>query len=166
MASPTAFEATIDRLDPVPVDSGVCRRVTAALLARGDAAFVNYIERHAVRAGATGANLDRFRNSAKLAPDDKAVIVDLSPDVFAELGIDPRKSPLFSVGAILGLHALNLWQCVDELKELANARNGGTPTPPKTTTPPPATPGAGVIVSDPVTPPGAPQPVYAGGNAS
>lgn len=91
------------------------------------------------------------------------MIVDLSPDVFAELGIDPRKSPLFSVGAILGLHALNLWQCVDELKELAKDREPRPAPKPSTT---PGVPGPGVIVTDPVTPPGAPPLVTAGGNAS
>lgn len=81
--------------------------------------------------------------------DDRALIVDLTPDVFAELGIDARKSPLITVGAVLGLHVTNLWLAVDELKELAKQRE--TPAPAKPTSPTP-TPPAGVAPTDPPRP--------------
>lgn len=149
-------EASVDGLPPVPVDAGVARRVAESIITRGDAACVNWIERHAVKAGAAGERLDRCRVAARLAANDRQLIVDLSPDVFAELGIDPRKSPLVTVSAVFALHALNLWQVVDELKELARERQprpvAGTD---RTTSPPPA---PGDTVTDPVKP-GAPSKV-------
>ena len=142
-------EASADRLAVVPVDSGVARRVAGAVLTRSEAITVRWIERHAAKAGATGAALDRFRDAARFTVDDRALIVDLTPDVFAELGIDARKSPLITVGAVLGLHVTNLWLAVDELKELAKQRE--TPAPAKPTSPTP-TPPAGVAPTDPPRP--------------
>jgi hypothetical protein len=119
------------------VDPGVCQRTTAAILRRLDAIGVRYIERAAAKAGAAGPDLNRFRTAASLPRDDQTLIVDLSPDLLRELGLDPRSYPLITVCGVLGLHATNLWLCVQDLKDLQaqrltqNAPKAGASGPPE-----------------------------------
>jgi hypothetical protein len=121
-------------LAPVAVDDILAERTAGALLRRGDAFTVNYIEREA-RATADAVKLsdadrdkilNRFRSSAGLSVDDKKLLIDLSPDVCRELGIDLRKFALWTALGVIGLHGLNIWQCVQELKDMRRS----IPTPP------------------------------------
>jgi len=93
-------------------------------------------------------------------------VVDLSPECFAELGIDPRKSPLLTVGAVLGIHVANLWLVVDEMKKLALERHSmgqPVPVPVKTSL---TAQRVAVALTDPPRPPNAPPEVMADNNAS
>lgn len=117
-----AGEAPGDGLAPVPVDPGLVQRTCAAVLGRADAFTTRWVETEARRAGAEGAALDRFRRAASLPVADRQLIVDLSPDIAAELGLDPRQAPLWIAGAVLTAHGANLWLAVSELRELQAAR--------------------------------------------
>lgn len=121
VALPTG-QATADGLAPVPIDPGLVERTTAAILNRCDAFTRRWIEGEARKAGAAGATLDRFRVAAGLPPADRQLIVDLSPDIWAELGIDPRQFPLWIAGAVLLAHAGTLWLTVDELRGMQAER--------------------------------------------
>lgn len=115
-------EAPADSLVPPPLDRSVCVRTTASILKRCDAITVRWVEGHARRAGADDRTVARFRESAALAPADRELIADLSPEILAEMGIDPHKYPLFVVAGILGLHGTNLWLAVDDLKRMQQER--------------------------------------------
>jgi hypothetical protein len=117
-----------DRLAPVPVNPGLVTRTTGSILTRIDLFTQGYVERHAVAAGATGKTLDRFRDSACLAPADRKLLAELSPDVCAELGISPRALALGAVSLIFLFHGANLWSAVQELKEM---RQQPAPKPPQ-----------------------------------
>jgi hypothetical protein len=123
-------QAPADSLEPVEIDDGLCQRTAAALLTRADTAIVGKVDREA-RATCDALKLidaerekilTRFRRSSGLSAGDQRLIVDLSPDVCRELGIDPRQFALWTVGGVLGLHAWNIWQAIDELKELRRER--------------------------------------------
>ena len=47
------------------------------------------------------------------------MIVDLSPEVFAAIGVNPKHYPLVVVAGVLGLWATDVWLAIDELKTLA-----------------------------------------------
>lgn len=118
-------EASGDGLAPVPVDPALCQRTTTAILKRCDAITVRWVEGHARRAGADDRSMARFRDAASLAPADRELISELSPDILAELGVDPKSYPFLTAAGILGLHATNLWLAVDDLKRMAAEREGG-----------------------------------------
>jgi len=122
MGAVGATEAPADGLAPVSVDPGLVERTTAAILNRCDAFTRRWIESEARKAGATGTTLDRFRSAAGLPPADRQLIVDLSPDIWTELGIDPRQFPLWIAGAVLIAHAGTLWLTVDELRGMQAER--------------------------------------------
>lgn len=115
-------QAPADGLAAVPIDTALVQRTTAAILSRGDAFTVRWVETEARKAGAEGTTLGRFRSAAALPAADRQLIVDLSPDIAAELGVDPRQWPIFIAGAVLLAHSANLWLCVSELKEMQEAR--------------------------------------------
>jgi hypothetical protein len=156
-------------LAPVEIDVDLCKSTTAALLNRANIATAGWIEREANSTAdairLSGAERDkvlaRFRLAANLKAADQALITDLSPDVFRALGVDPRQVALYAVVGIMGLHGFNLWQCVQELKDM---RRSSQPEPERTTAPEPArTPGAanreGVStqnIPNPAPPKGAP----------
>lgn len=104
------------------IDDLLCKRTATAILERADAFTVATVERHARDAGAVGETVDRFRRAASLGSNDKKLIVELSPDVCRELGIDPRQFAVWTVVGVLGLHGLNIWQCVQELKGMKAAK--------------------------------------------
>ena len=122
MASLAPYQTPGDGLAVPEIDPGLCRRTASALLERGDAFSIAWIEREAQAAGAHGPILDRFRDAAALAPSDKKLLVEISPDVCRELGIDPRQFAVYTAVGVLGLHAVNLWQCVGELREMRRQR--------------------------------------------
>jgi hypothetical protein len=113
-------------LESVEIDDTVCQRTAAAILGRANTATVGWIEREASATVETlrlneaqrDKMLARFRGAASLPPADQKLIVDLSPDVCRELGLNPRQFAVYTVGGVQALHSFNLWQCVQELKDL------------------------------------------------
>ncbi len=53
---------------------------------------------------------------------DKKLLVEISPDVFQELGIDPRRCAIYTAIGVLGFHSWNLYGCVRELREMQKER--------------------------------------------
>lgn len=134
-ASPVAVPAaaSADSLPPVPVDSSLARRTAGSILRRCDAATVRYLEGQARAAQLGAEKVADVAGKARLPMDDQALICDLAPDICAELGIDPRKSPLLVAGAVLTAHVFTLGMLVMELRELREA------TQPKPAPKPPVT---------------------------
>lgn len=131
MASGVPGETSPDSLGPVDIDPALCKGVTNAILGRANLAASTWIEREAnatleaIRAEpeARGKMLARLRLAANLKNADQELIGDLSPYVFKELGVNPAQLALYAVGGILSIHAFNLWQCVEELKDLRRSRS-------------------------------------------
>jgi hypothetical protein len=111
-------QAPGDSLPLVAPDAALCQRTTAALLRRIDAITVRWISHEAVKAGASAKILSEFQSSASLAAPDRELIAELSPDILVELGISPRQFPIVTAAAVVGLHSINLWQCVGELRDM------------------------------------------------
>lgn len=156
-----------DGLAPVAIDSGLAQRTTAAILNRADAFAVGYIERE-LQATAAVAPIpqdiaDRLRNAAGLPVADKKLLVEISPDVFQELGIDPRRCALFTAGGVLLFHGWNLYQAIQELREHrreaapapAAAAPAAAPAPQAAPTQAVLTPAVAGIPSPMAAPPGA-----------
>lgn len=158
-------------LAPVEIDAGLCQRTVAAILNRTDAFAVQWIEREA-RAAAKGIDpvkadplIDRFRSAAALPVADKKLLIEISPDVFQELGWDPRKFALWTAVGVLGLHTVNLWQTVQELRDMKTrdvidvksevvkppASTSGPARPAETAPKPAVDPGGQTIVKFPST---------------
>jgi hypothetical protein len=107
-----------DGLELVPVDASIARRTASAIINRIDPLCVNWLTREAKAAGATDKTLDRFRTAAGFSVDDKKLLTDLAPDICSELGINPRKFALWTALGVVGMHGVNLWLCVDELRTI------------------------------------------------
>jgi len=154
-----ASAAASDGLATPPVDPGLCQRTAAAILNRTDAVTVGWVASAARKAGAEGATLERFRGAARLPKDDRQLIIDLAPDIAAELGLDPRKFPLLIAAGVFVAHWANLWLAVDELKQLRAKQT--QPTPPKSSSAPPApTVTVPAPVATPAKPPNAPAEIF------
>jgi hypothetical protein len=136
VASVSQTQAPDNSLESVEVDDGICQRTTAAILRRADTAVVGKVER-SVNATADACKFDdskrekalaRMRRACALSNDDQKLIVDLSPDVCRELGINPRQFAVGTVVTVLGLHAFTIWEALDEMKEMR--RDAARPTAP------------------------------------
>src|SRR5437867_5944601 len=71
-----------------------------------------------VQAGATSEILARCDRAATLPKDDRALLVDLSPEVFASLGLNPRHYPVAVFAGVLGFWATDLWLAVQDLRAM------------------------------------------------
>ncbi len=111
-------EASHGGLPLVPVDAGFARRTAIVTLNKLDGVAAAWITREARAANITGNDLSNLTSKASLANDDKQLIGDLAPDICAELGIDPRKSPLIVAGAVLAAHGASLFMAVMEIREM------------------------------------------------
>jgi len=118
LAPLASAEASDSGLAAVPIDAALARRCTAIVLARCDSVAVRYVGTAAVKAGITGETLVRLERGAALSKDDKALMVDISPDVFASLGLNPRNFPVALFLGTLGAWATDLWLVVEEIKAL------------------------------------------------
>lgn len=112
-------QASAGGLAPVPVDGGVARRCASAIINRLSSTEKRFLTRKARAVGVDGNALADLTAKAGFDSDDTALISDLAPDVCAELGIDPRRSALFTVGTVLSIHGLSLLATVMELNEMA-----------------------------------------------
>lgn len=113
-------EAPTDGLAPEPIDAGLARRTTAAVLSRCESIAVLYIGNAARESGATGEVLARLERAAALSKDDKAVMVDISPDVLSAMGVNPRHFPVAVFFGMFGAWATGLWMAVQEIKAQKN----------------------------------------------
>jgi hypothetical protein len=111
-------EAPGGGLAPVEVDSGIVKRTTAALLNRCEAIGCRVITNAARDAGAADNLVARFDAKARLQKDDKELMIELSPDVARELGIDMHKCASVVFAGTLGLYITDLWLLVNELKKM------------------------------------------------
>ena len=118
VASVASAETSLGGLPPVPVDAGFARRTALVTLNKFDAVTSAWITREARSANITGNTLADLTSKASLAGDDKNLIADLAPDICAELGVDPRKSPLIVAGAVLAAHGASLLMAVMEIREM------------------------------------------------
>ena len=122
LASPVAAgapaEASPDSVVDPAIDAGLVQRTTSTLLSRCESIAQSYVGKHARAAGAEGATLDRLTRAACFKKDDKALMVEISPDVAASLGVNPRHYPVAVFCGCLGLWATDLWLAVNELKQL------------------------------------------------
>lgn len=116
-------------LAPVPIDAGLVQRTTNAVLTRCENIARRYVNTAAREAGATGETLARFDRAATLPKDDRALMVDLSPDVAALLGVNPRHYPLAVFVGTAGLWATDIWLAVQELKAMKEERKKAEPAP-------------------------------------
>jgi hypothetical protein len=119
--APTA-QAPDAGLAPVEVDAVLARRTASAILNRGDAFAVSWLCGHAKAAGANDDTIAGLRSKASLPVDDKKLLVELAPDVCQELGIDPRKMALWTVGGVLVFHGWNIVMAAREFKEAAREK--------------------------------------------
>src|SRR5207302_10756996 len=111
-------------LAAVPIDAGLARRTTNAVLNRCEA-IARRVVGNAAQAAVKGLDqgtavetLARFDRAASLPKDDRALMVELSPDVCAALGINPRNFPVAIFFGTFGLWATDLWLAVQELKAM------------------------------------------------
>ncbi len=124
VATVAPAETSGDGLVAVPIDAALARRTTAAVLARCDSIAIRYVGNAARQVGATGETLARLERAAALSKDDKTLMIEISPDVFAALGINPRHFPVAVFLGTFGAWATDLWLAVHEIKNLKPATNG------------------------------------------
>jgi hypothetical protein len=111
-------------LPAVQPDDGLCKRTAKTVLERWETKDKRNVKAAAkfAKPSATAEELANYERSICLPSPDKTLLVELSPDVARELGIDPRH---FAIGIFLGVlvdHRLEVWKAIDELKEIGRAR--------------------------------------------
>ncbi len=109
-------------LNPVDVDAGFARRTAIVGLNKCDTVTKAWLTRKARAAGAEGNELSDLVAAGGFSGDDKQLLGDLAPDICAELGINPRKSPLIVAGAIVAAHATSIALAVMRLNELTEKK--------------------------------------------
>lgn len=119
-------EASSPGDDAEPIDAGLVQRTTSAVLARVESIARRYVGDAARKAGAQGETLARLERAAALPRDDRALMVELSPEVAASLGVNPRHYPVAVFVGCLGLWGTDLFLAVQELKQL-QAQRSATP---------------------------------------
>lgn len=139
-------EASGGGLAAVPIDAGLVQRTTGAVLTRCESIARRYVGTAARDAGATGETLARFERAATLSKDDRSLMIELSPDVFTSLGINPRNFPVAVFFGTFGLWATDLWLAVQDLKAMKEKRPESTSSVTTTAT----------VLPMPGTPPNAP----------
>lgn len=122
VASLAKTEATDGGLAAEPIDAGLVQRTTNSVLNRFEAIARRVIGNAARDAGATGETLARFDRAASLPKDDRALMVELSPDVCAAMGVNPRNFPTAIFFGTLGLWTTDLWLAVQDLKAMKEAK--------------------------------------------
>lgn len=124
LASVATAQAPGSGLPAVPPDPGLCQRVTGAVLARVEAIARAKLLRAAREAypNAQPETLRRFNAAASLSPADKALMIELSPDVLRELGLDPKRYCLAVFFGTLSMWGIDMWLAIDDLKQEARER--------------------------------------------
>ena len=118
LASVEQIDATDGGLAAVPLDAGLVRRTTAALLSRCDSIAVRYVGTAARQVGAPVEAINRLERAAALSKDDKSLLIEIAPDVFTSLGVNPRHFPVAVFCGTMGAWATDLWLAVQEIKAL------------------------------------------------
>ena len=107
-----------DTLDAEPVDAGLVQRTTGAVLTRCESIARRIVSNAAREADAPPEMVARFDRAASLPKDDRALMVELSPDVAAAFGLNPRHYPIGIFLGTFGLWATDIWMAVQELKAM------------------------------------------------
>lgn len=115
-------EAPDGGLAPVPIDAALARRTTAVVLTRCESIAVRYVGNAARKVGAKSEDVARLERAAALSKDDKALMVDLAPDVCTSMGLNPRHFPVAVFFGTFGAWATDLWLAVEEIKASASKK--------------------------------------------
>jgi hypothetical protein len=122
VASLAPGEAPDDGLAPEGIDAGLVQRTTRSVLARLEAIARSKVNAAAREAHAPSEMVARLDRAASIPPDDRRLMIDLSPDVAASLGLNPRNYPVAVFCGCLGLWGADLALAVNELKQIAADR--------------------------------------------
>lgn len=166
-AAVATAQASDDLLDTTPVDAGLVQRTTSAVLSRCESIARRYVGNAARKAGAAGETLARLDRAASIPKDDRALMVELSPDVAAALGMNPRHYPVAVFCGCMGLWATDLFLAVQELKAMEAERNLKPATTGASLGGRLSDPGASLslgdrTIADPPLPAGLPKPIMGG----
>ncbi len=109
-------QASANGVAPVQPDADMVKRVTAAVLTQADRIGRRYVSREARKTSASEKQISRLDSAAALPRDAQELMVEISPDALASLGLDARKYPLTVMGGIFGMWATNIWLALDEFR--------------------------------------------------
>jgi len=137
-------DAPGDRMALVPIDPDLGARTTNAILTKGNSAAVRWVHKSANACGVTGKELTDLLSASNLSKDDRALIADLAPAILEKCRVDPFWFAIGTIGGVLGLHAVNLYQAVEAIRESRQA--------------PPAEPPSRTATADQPMPPRVTQP--------
>jgi hypothetical protein len=115
-------QASGDSLAVPAADPALVQRTTGAVLKQLDGLARRYVTRAARNTGADDKTVARFDSAAALPPASHELMTEVSPDVAAAFGIDPRYYPVTAFIGALGMWGTNLWLVVDELKALQRSQ--------------------------------------------
>lgn len=118
-------QAAPESLPDAPADPGIVRRTTGAVISRlesRDKRKVQVLCDSARAAGLDAKVLARIERSAALPTDDKGLLLELSPDVFRELGIDPRKYATVVFFGVFALWRLDMMEAIEELRAIVKGK--------------------------------------------
>lgn len=102
---------------PVQPDADLVKRTTGTILTLSDSIARRYVARVARKAFANQKQIDRLDRAAALPSDAKTLMVEVSPDALASIGLDPRRYPLTVFLGALGMWGGTVLLAVEELKE-------------------------------------------------
>ncbi len=118
VASLAPAQAPADTVDAEPVDASLVQRTTGAVLTRCESIARRIVSNAAREADAPAEMVARFDRAATLPKDDRALMIELSPDVAAAFGVNPRHYPIGIFLGTFGLWATDIWMAVQELKAM------------------------------------------------
>ena len=104
-------------VQPVAIDAGLVKRVANALLTRLEAIAKGFISRVCRESAVPSDLAARAERASVLQKDDKALVIELSPDVAEGLGLNPRHYPIAICVGVLGLWATDLWLVAQEIRQ-------------------------------------------------
>lgn len=121
VASVASAQASGGGLAPVSPDDGLVKRTSSALLKQADQINRNWIAREARKFSADKAALDNLDRKAALPADFKDLMVEVSPDVLASMGVDPKNYPMTVFFGAVGMWITGTWLALDKFKADAAA---------------------------------------------
>jgi len=111
-------QALDDLPSRVPVDPALVRRTTASVLRAIDSAALSWLDSEASRAGVNAEGRALLAERAAMGKETQDLVADVSPDIFAQLGVDPRNYPLFTAVSMLGLWGFGISQAVTTIRKM------------------------------------------------
>jgi len=116
VASLPPGQVSADGLPVVAPNAGFVQRTTGVLVTKLNTVAKRKIKRTAEEAGYDPQAVARLTNSVGFAPDDKELLMELSPDVATAMGIDPKHYPVAVFATIVGCGFTDFWLALDELR--------------------------------------------------